>query len=78
MFEQNLEGGSCIYLIKDNVSWREVIGLTSVDGNGSGVARTEWAKGRGDEEKGMISNGQNICGLFTPIRILAFTVSIGS
>lgn len=41
MFEQNLEGGSCIYLIKDNVIWREVIGLTSVDGNGSGVARTE-------------------------------------
>lgn len=54
MFEQNLEGGSCIYLMKDNVSWREAIGLISMGGNGSSVARTEWAKGRGDEEKGMI------------------------
>lgn len=51
MSEQNLEGGTFAYVLKDMLMEGRGIGLTSRDSIGTSVARTEGAKGRGGEEK---------------------------
>lgn len=56
----------------------KVIGLKSGDDNGSGVARTERPKGRGDEEGRVMSNGQNMYGLSALIRTMILLSKLGA